>query len=277
VFGLSQNVYIEKVLKRYNMHEYSTTPVPFMKGDKLGTFQSPRNQLEINEMKSIPYASAVGSIMYVQVCTCPNLAFVTRLLGIFQSNLEIKHWKAAKKTLRYLQGTKHYMLTYKRTDNLEVIGYSDSDFEGCVDSKKSTSGYVFTLANEAISWKSSKQRITTSSTMYTEFIACYGVLGRAMWLKIFIPGLRVIDSISKPLTIYCDNKVVFFFSHNNKSSGASKHIDLRYLVVRERVQDCIINLEHIGTKEMLTNPLTKGLPPHIFEEHVADMGLMESF
>jgi hypothetical protein len=179
--------------------------------------------------------------------------------------------------LRYLQGTKHYMLTYKRTDNLEVIGYSDSDFEGCVDSKKSTSGYVFTLANEAISWKSSKQRITTSSTMYAEFIACYGVLGWAMWLKIFIPGLRVIDSISKALTIYCDNKVVFFFSHNNKSSGASKHIDLRYLVVRERVQDRIINLEHIGTKEMLTNPLTKGLPPHIFEEHVADMELMQSF
>jgi hypothetical protein len=64
VFSLSQKAYIEKVLKRYNMHECSTTPILFMKGDKLGTFQNPRNQLEINEMKSIPYASAVGSIMY---------------------------------------------------------------------------------------------------------------------------------------------------------------------------------------------------------------------
>jgi hypothetical protein len=69
------------------------------------------------------------------------------------------------------------MLTYKRTDNLEVIGYSDSDFAGCVDSQKSTSGYVFTLANGAISWKSFKQRITTSSMMYAEFIACYEALG----------------------------------------------------------------------------------------------------
>jgi hypothetical protein len=85
-----------------------------------------------------------------------------------------------------------------------------------------------------------------------------------MWLKKFIPGLRVIDGISKPLTIYCDNKITIFFSHNNKLSGASKHIDLRYIVVRERVQDCIINLEHIGTKEMLEDPLMKGLPPHIF-------------
>jgi hypothetical protein len=69
-----------------------------------------------------------------------------------------------------------------------------------------------------------------------------------MWLKNFILGLRVIDSISKPLTIYCDNKATIYFSHNNKSSGASKHIDLRYLVVRERVQDHTIILEYIGTK-----------------------------
>jgi hypothetical protein len=69
-----------------------------------------------------------------------------------------------------------------------------------------------------------------------------------MWLKNFVSGLRVIDSISKLLMIYCDNKATIFFSHNNKSSGASKHIDLRYLVVRERVQDRTINLEHIGSK-----------------------------
>jgi hypothetical protein len=79
------------------------------------------------------------------------------------------------------------MLTYKKTDNLEVIGYLDSDFVGCADSQKLTSGYVFTLVNGAISWKSSKQRLTTSSMMYTKFIACYEALGHAMWLKIFIP------------------------------------------------------------------------------------------
>jgi hypothetical protein len=134
-----------------------------------------------------------------------------------------------------LQGTKHYILTYKKIDNLEVIGYSNADFAGCADSQKSTSGYVFTLVNGVISWKSSKQRLTTSSMMYTEFIASYEALGQVVWLKKFILGLRVVDSISKPLTIYCDNKATVFFSHNNKSSGAVKHIDLRYLVVRERV------------------------------------------
>jgi hypothetical protein len=100
--NLSQKAYIKKMLKRYNMHEYSTTFVPFTKGDKLGTFQSLRNQLEIDEMKLVPYGSAVGSIMYAQVCTRLDLAFVTGLLKRFQSNLGIKHWKADKKTLRYL-------------------------------------------------------------------------------------------------------------------------------------------------------------------------------
>jgi hypothetical protein len=156
------------------------------------------------------------------------------------------------------------MLTYKRTNNLEVIDYSDSDFTGCVDSQKLTSDYVFILANEAISWKSYKQRITTSSTVYAEFVACYEALGQAMWLKKITLDLRVIDSVSKPLTIYCDNKVVVFFSYNNKSSWAFKHIDLRYLVVRKRVQDHSINLECIGTKKMLVDPLMKCLPPHIF-------------
>jgi hypothetical protein len=86
-----KKAYIEKVPKIYNMHECSPTPVPFTKGDKLGIFQSLRNQLEINQMKSIPYALAVGSIMYVQVYTRPDLTFVIGLLGRFQSNLEMKH------------------------------------------------------------------------------------------------------------------------------------------------------------------------------------------
>ena len=75
--------------------------------------------------------------------------------------------------MRYLQGTKDYKLTYKRSEQLEVVGYSDSDYGGCLDSLKSTSGFVFMLENGAISWKSEKQSITTSSTMEAEFVACF--------------------------------------------------------------------------------------------------------
>ena len=102
-------------------------------------------------MKNIPYASAVGSLMYVQVCTRPDIAFAVGMLGRYQSNPSIDHWKASKKVMRYLQGTKDYMLMYKQTNNFEVIGYSDSDYVGCIDSRKSTSGYVFMLAGGAVS------------------------------------------------------------------------------------------------------------------------------
>ncbi|KAL6311085.1 hypothetical protein AAG906_021200 [Vitis piasezkii] len=93
--------------------------------------QCPKNDLEREQMKNIPYASAVGSLMYAQVCTRPDIAFAVGMLGRYQSNPGIDHWKAAKKVMRYLQGTKDYKLMYKRTSNLEVVGYSDSDFLLC--------------------------------------------------------------------------------------------------------------------------------------------------
>jgi hypothetical protein len=116
-------------------------------------------------MKSVPYASAVESLMYAQVCTRPDLAFVIGMLGRYQKNPGISHWNEIKKALRYIQGTKGLMLTYERLDSLEIVGYSDLDFVGCLDTDRSTSGYVFKLTGGAISWSSSKQTVMTSPTM----------------------------------------------------------------------------------------------------------------
>ncbi|XP_073051223.1 secreted RxLR effector protein 161-like [Primulina eburnea] len=93
--------------------------------------------------------------------------------GRYLCNPRMDHWKAAKRVMRYLQRTKDHMLTYRKSDNLEIIGYSDSDFARCEDSKRSTSGYIYLLAGGAISWKSAKQTLIASSTMAAEFVACY--------------------------------------------------------------------------------------------------------
>ena len=87
------------------------------------------------------------------------------MLGGYLSNPGMDHWKKAKWVMRYLQRTKDYMLTYLRSSHLEVVEYSDSDFAGCLDSKRSTSGYIFMLAGEVVSWKSVKQTLIASSTM----------------------------------------------------------------------------------------------------------------
>jgi hypothetical protein len=95
------------------------------------------------------------------------------MLGRYQSNPGMEHWKVAKRVMRYLQGTKDYGLTYIHIDHLKVVGYSNSNFAGCVDSRKSTLGYIFLLAGGVMSWRSSKQTIIATSTMEAEFIACY--------------------------------------------------------------------------------------------------------
>ena len=191
LLGLSQKAYINKVLERFRMDKCSTSPVPIQKGDKFSLMQCPNNDLERKQMENIPYASIVGSLMYAQTCTRPDISFAVGMLGRYQSNPGLDHWKAAKKVLRYLQGTKDHMLTYKRSDHLEVIGYTNSDFVGCVDTRKSTFGYVYLLAGGAISWKSAKQSVIAASTMEAEFVACFEATVQANWLRNFISGLGI--------------------------------------------------------------------------------------
>ncbi|XP_051149237.1 secreted RxLR effector protein 161-like [Andrographis paniculata] len=124
-------------------------------------------------MKKIPYASAVGSLMYAQVCMHLDIAYIVGVVDIYLSNPELDHWKAARRVMRYLKKTSNHMLTHRRSDQLEIVGYSDFDFVGCQDSRKSTSGYVYMLAGGTIAWRSSKQTLVTSFTMEAKFVACF--------------------------------------------------------------------------------------------------------
>ncbi|RVW58917.1 Retrovirus-related Pol polyprotein from transposon TNT 1-94 [Vitis vinifera] len=209
---------------------------PIVKDDRFNLDQCPKNDLEREQMKNIPYASAVGSLMYAQVCTRPHIAFAVGMLGRYQSNLGKDHWKAAKKVDEISSRNQRLQAYVQTTSNLEVVGYSDSDFASCVDSRKSTSGYIFILAGGAISWRSS-----------------YG--------------------FNIPLSIYCDNSVAVFMAKNNKSGSRSKHIDIKYLAIREHVKEKKVVIEHISTELMIADPLTKGMPPLKFKDHVVNMGL----
>ncbi|KAD3640208.1 hypothetical protein E3N88_29431 [Mikania micrantha] len=256
------------------MEHCSPSVVPVVKGDVFGTFQCPKTEVEKEQMRLIPYASVVGSIMYANGCTCPDIAYIAGMLGRYQSNPGLDHWKAAKNVLRYLQGTKDYKLTYRRSDNLEVIGYSDSDFAKCKDDKKSTSGYIFMLAGGPISWKSHKQQLTTTSTMMAEYVAVYNAICHGMLLRNLIGGLKVINSISRPLKICYDNSAAVSFSISNSSTGAGLYLDTKYLFVCERVEENNLCIEYINTKDMLADPLTKGLPPKVFQDLISRMGFV---
>ena len=217
------------------MHDYKPGDTPVAKGDKFSLNQCPKNNFEIQEMQQIPYALAIGSLMYAQVCTRSDIAHIVGMLGRYLSDPGKDHWIAAKRVMKYLQRTKDYMLTYQKSYQLEIIRYSDSDFARCRDSMKSTSGYIYLLARGAISWKSVKQSIVASSTMAAKFVACYEASNHGIWLRNFVTGLRILDGIEILLKLFCDNKSVVLYSNKNKSSTKSKFIDIKFLVVKERV------------------------------------------
>ncbi|XP_062007077.1 secreted RxLR effector protein 161-like [Rosa rugosa] len=144
------------------------------KGDKLSKNKISKNGGKMSDMESKPYARLIGSLVYAQVCTRPDLSFAVGILSWFQSNPSHEHWVAGKKVFRYLQKTKSHMLVYRQVKKLELVDHTDSEFAGHYpDSKKSTSDYVFMLAGGAVTWKTMKQSLIFTSTMQAEFIAIY--------------------------------------------------------------------------------------------------------
>ena len=132
------------------------------------------------------------------------------------------------------------MLTYQRIDTLRVVGSSDCDYVVHMDDKKSTFGYIFIMAERAVSWKSVKQTRTTSFTIETEYVACYEATCYAIWLRNFISALEVVHSVSRLLKLFCDNFAIISFSRNTMSTSRFKHLDVKFFFVKEKVIESLI-------------------------------------
>lgn len=130
------------------------------------------------------------------------------------------------------------------------------------------------LVCSGVSWRNAKKTVTTSSIMATKFIACYETSNHGIWLRNLVTMLQIVEGIERSIKIYYDNKSVVLYSNDNRSSAKSKHIDIKFLVVKEMVQSGNISIKHLGTISIITYPLTKGLPSKIFHEHTACMGVL---
>ncbi|KAL5577479.1 hypothetical protein UlMin_019178 [Ulmus minor] len=178
--------------------------LPFRYGIYLSKEQCPKTPKEEENMRRIPYASAVGSLMYAMLCTRPDICFAVGMVSRYQSNPGPEHWIDVKHILKYLKRTRDYMLVYS-SDSLIPIGYTDSDFQSDKDSRKSTSGYVFTLGGGAISWRSVKQTCIADSTTEAEYVAASEAAKEAVWLRKFLRELEMVPSAEQPIILYCDN------------------------------------------------------------------------
>ena len=170
MLALSQATYIDKVLARFAMQNSKKGLMPTRHGIVLTKKQCPSTPQEEEDMKHVPYASAVGSLMYAMLCTRPNIFYAVGVVSQYQSNPGPEHWIAVKHVLKYLRGTRNYMLVYSGRD-LSINGYTDSDFQADRDDGISTSGMVYTLGGGAVSWRSAKQTSIADSTIEAEYIA----------------------------------------------------------------------------------------------------------
>eukprot|EP01018_Ginkgo_biloba_P038394 Gb_22123 [translate_table: standard] len=141
---LSQHKYVENVLTRFGMKHVKLVGIPLASHFKLSSSLCPSNEEEKQDMSHVPYASAVGSLMYAMVCTRPDISHAVRVASRFMANPRREHWAVVKWVLRYLRCTSDYSITYYSSNN-SICGYVDLDFVGDLDKIRSTFGYVFTL------------------------------------------------------------------------------------------------------------------------------------
>ncbi|GKB57812.1 putative RNA-directed DNA polymerase [Tanacetum coccineum] len=207
LIGLSQNTYIDKILKRFKMDTSKRGTIPMQPNVDLRKSQGPSTPAEVKRMKEVPYASMVGSIMYAVRCTRPDIAFSQNLTSIYQQNPDEGHWTVVKNMLKYLRNTKDMFLVYggDSTTELGVTCYTDASWETNRDDLRSQTGFVFVMNGGAIDWKSSKQSTTAMSSMEAEYIAAAEAAMEAIWIRKFIFGLGVVPSIDKPMDMYCEN------------------------------------------------------------------------
>nr|GFD13035.1 retrovirus-related Pol polyprotein from transposon TNT 1-94 [Tanacetum cinerariifolium] len=157
---LSQEKYIGKVLEKFNTKDAEAKCQPLGGHFNLSKKQAPKTEASRQRMAKVPYALAVGSVMYAMVCTRPDIAHVVGFVSRFISNPKKENWEAVKWLLRYLKGTSKATPCFSRKE-VVLEGFYDSDYEGCLDSDKSTMGYFFTVGGIAVSWMSKIQKCVT--------------------------------------------------------------------------------------------------------------------
>lgn len=258
---LSQEAYIKKVLQRFNMEKAKPVSTPLALHFKLSKEQCPSTIEDKERMKNVPYASAVGSLMYAMVCTRPDIAHAVGLVSRFLSNPGREHWNAVKWIMRYLKGTVDMKLGFG-DDKAVLVGYSDSDMAGDIDSRKSTSGYMVTFAGGAVSWQSRLQKCVALSTTEAEFIAVTEACKELLWMKRFVCQLGFSQ---KKYALYCDSQSAIHLAKNSTFHAKSKHIDVRYFWIRDVLDAKLLELEKIHTDDNGSDMMTKALPRGKFE------------
>ena len=256
---MSQEHYLESILDRFGMSDCNPARTPLPTNFR----PIPATDTEYEGAKHYPFAQAVGAILYASTITRPDLAFPASLLSRYISKYNTEHWKAAKHLLRYIRGTTDLCLTFnKENSNRIALGYADADWGGDLDTRRSTTGYIFKVYGGVVAWKSRRQNTVALSTTEAELMASSEATRQAIWLRQLLSDLQL--PLEQPLPILNDNNGAIALSKNPVNHDKSKHIDMRHKFVREKVEDNTVTLSHVPSAENMADLLTKSLPAETF-------------
>ena len=267
---LTQKQYLKKVLQHFGINDDSKpVSTPLAPHLKLSSQLSPKTDEEREYMAKVPYANVVGSLMYAMVCTRSDISQAVSVVSRYMHDPGKGHWQAVKWILRYIKNTVDIGLVFEQDKSLGscVVGYCDSDYAGDLDKRRSTTGYLFTLAKGPVSWKSTLQATVALSTTEAEYMAITEAVKEAIWLHGLLEELGVGQ---KHLMVHSDSQSAIHLAKNQVFHARTKHIDVRYHFVREILEEEEILLQKIRTEDNPADMLTKVVTRAKFE-HCLDL------
>jgi hypothetical protein len=260
---LDQERMTTQLISKYGLSDAKTKNIPLSPSIKLS-----KDEGEPLSTTDYDYGNLIGSLLYLSVCTRPDIAQAVGVLSKYMATPTTVHWHAANDVLRYLAGTKSYGINYG--DASEIQGYCDADYAGDLDTRRSTTGYIFTLNGGAISWSSRRQPTVAASTTEAEYMSAAYAVKEALWLRTLLADLKI---DTRTIPIHADNQSAIKLLKNPISSLRSKHIDVIYHFARERVARKDVTFKYVKTENMVADILTKAIPAFKFAFCRASMGV----
>ena len=228
---------------------------------------------EKEKLAGVPYLEAVGSLMYLQVCTRPDIAFGVGVVSRFSSDPRRVHWGAVKKIFRYLQGSADTTLTLGGKPDAPLMElWTDSDYAGDHESRRSTTGFTVKVLGSTVIWASRRQKAVSRSSLEAEYIALSAGCQTLRWVAKLLAQLGY-DFNSIP--VYVDNQGAIETTKNGTHSEKTKHIDIAYKYGREALQSGFIELQYCPTEDMLADLLTKALGVEKLERFKKSLGITD--
>src|SRR5205814_4744190 len=262
--------YIQQLLLRHGMQDCAPIHTPMDTSVKLCKTTDDDALADQRE-----YASIVGGLMFAACVTRPDITCAVGQLSQFLNNPSSKHMAAAKRVLRYLKGTTTFGITYCPPP-MRLTGYSDANWAGDIDNRRSTTGYVVMINNGAVAWRSQLQPTVALATMEAEYMALTEATKELIWIRNLLMELGYINNktdTKSPTDLYSDNQSAIALAKNPVSHARAKHIDIRHHFIREAIQDKIIWVQYIPTAEMTADSLTKALSREKHQKCAARMGM----